>query len=290
MNQRSAFLHWGRSLACALIAMPVAASSSMAQTQEETAAQAAQMASIKARGAVVARAYASPDAAASLPSIAPKVHFEAVNPGEPAGDRLGPARRLAAAVIAQDNPAPRSIVDVGSFTGEFLEAFMQRFPHSHGQWTEPVTGNEANAKMRLERFGKNVDYVIGCPSRDISQGCLPQGFDVLLTSWLSIHQNLAGIRAFYRQAADKLPSGGWVVNLDHVSFGQSPWTKRVNGAREELASSGINAIVEGPPVHHTDYVVPSLEEQLAGLKDAGFTDVKVVWQRLDTVLLMARKN
>jgi len=90
--------------------------------------------------------------------------------------------------------------------------------------------------------------------------------------------------------AAELPSGGWLVNMDHVSYGNSPWTRRVDGAREELASGGMNAIVEGPPVHHADYVTPSLEKQLAALKDAGFTDVQVVWRRLDTVLFMARKN
>jgi SAM-dependent methyltransferase len=264
--------------------------SAPAMAQDASAVQATQLASVAQRAAVVARAYAKPDAAASLADIAPKVHFEAVNPGEPAGDRLGAARRLAAAVVAQDLPAPRSIVDVGSFTGEFLEAFMQRFPQSHGQWTEPVTGNEDNARLRLARFGKQVDYVIGCPSRDISQGCVPRNVDVLITSWLSIHQNLDGIRRFHREAAARLPSGGWLVTLDHAGAAGPAWTRRLEGAREELASSGINAIVEGPPVHHADYATPSLASQLASLKDAGFTDVSVVWQRLDTVLLMARKG
>lgn len=290
MEQRKNRLARGRSIACALAIAPLCTLPSMAQTIQEYAVQAAQIASIRAQGAVIDRAYARPDPAASLPGISPLVHFEAVNPREPAGDRLGPARRLAASIVAQDKPAPRSIVDVGSFTGEFLEAFMQRFPSSHGQWTEPVTGNENNAKMRLARFGQHVDYVIGCPSRDISQGCVPKDVDVLLTSWLSVHQNLAGIRKFYQEAARMLPPGGWLVNLDHVSYGTSPWAQRVTAAREELASSGINAIVEGPPVHHPDYVTPALDDQLAALKDAGFTDVNVVWRRLDTVLFMARKN
>ena len=287
MEQRKNRMTRGRGLICALVIAPVCSLPSMAQTAGEDAVLAAQMASIRAQAAVVGRAYARPDPAVSLPGIAPLVHFEAVNPGEPAGDRLGPARRLAAAIVAQAKPAPHSIVDVGSFTGEFLEAFMQRFPSAHGQWTEPVTGNEDNAKKRLARFGGHVDYVIGCPSRDISQGCVPKDVDVLLTSWLSVHQDLAGTRRFYREAAQRLPSGGWLVNLDHVA---SPWTQRVAGAREELASSGINAIVEGPPVHHPEFVTPALDDQLAALKEAGFTDVNVVWRRLDTVLFMARKN
>jgi len=274
----------------AIVLMQLAAVSAFAQTPEDQAIASAQSASMKASRAAVARAYAKPDSAADLPSIAPMVHFEAVNPGEPGGDRLGAGRRLAAAIVAQDNPHPRLIVDVGSFTGELLEAFMQRFPQSHGQWTEPVTGNEDNAKRRLARFGANVDYVIGCGSRDISLGCVPKGVDVMLTSWLSIHQNLTGIQKWYKEAYQMLPSGGWVVNMDHISYGDSPWAKRVSGAREELASSGANAIVEGPPTHHLDYVTPTLDQQLDALHAAGFTDVQVVWRRLDTVLLMARKN
>lgn len=261
-----------------------------AMTPEEQAVQAAQQASIRASLASVARAYARPDAAASLPSIAPLIHFEAVNPGEPLGDQLAAPRRLAASIVAQDNPEPRSIVDVGSFTGEFLEAFMQRFPTAHGQWTEPVTGNEGNAKKRLARFRSNVDYVIGCPSRDIGKGCVPKGVDVLITSWLSIHQDLTGVRKFYHEAAAMLPHGGWLVNLDHISYGDSRWTRRVKGAREDLASSGINAIVEGPPVHHPQFVTPSMKQQLTAFHDAGFNDVQVVWRRLDTALFMARKN
>lgn len=260
------------------------------QTTEQSAVEAAQAASFKAWSAQIARAYATPDAAATLPSISPLVHFEAVNPGEPAGDRLGPVRRLAAAIVAQDKPEPRHIVDVGSFTGELLEAFMQRFPGARGQWTEPVTGNENNAKRRLARFGSNVDYVIGCPSRDISQGCVPKDVDVLLTSWLSIHQNLDGIRKFYREAYAMLPAGGWLTNLDHISYGDAIWRKWIAGAREELASSGSNAVIEGPPVHHAEFVTPTLEEQLTAMHDAGFKNVRVVWRRLDTVLFMARKD
>ena len=228
--------------------------------------------------------------AKSLPDIAPLVHFEAVNRNEPEGDRLGPARRLAATIVAQDKPSPNLIVDVGSFTGEFLEAFMEQFPESHGQWTEPVETNHENAKKRLGRFGDHVTYVIGCASRDISLGCVPKGVDTLITSWLSIHQNLPGIQKFYRDAAAMLPSGGWVANLDHVKADSPGWGPALQNARALASGEGLVAVTEGPPVHHKDYVTPTLEQQLAALRDAGFEDPQVIWRRLDTVLLMARKK
>jgi SAM-dependent methyltransferase len=226
----------------------------------------------------------------ALPDISPLIHFEAVNPREPAGDRLGPVRRLAAAVVAQDPSPPKLIVDVGSFTGEFLEAFMQRFPGSHGQWTEPVDNNRVNAGKRLARFGDHVDYVIGCASRDISLGCVPKGVDTLITSWLSIHQDLPGIRKFYSEAAHMLPAGGWLINLDHVGYGGDAWEQRLQGARAEAMEEGLSAVTEGPPVHHKEFVTPTLDQQLAAFKAAGFDDVQVVWRRFNTVLFMARKR
>jgi SAM-dependent methyltransferase len=251
---------------------------------------ATQSASLAASKAAVERAYARKDPAQELDSIAPLVHFESVNSGEPAGDRMGAPRRLAAAIVAHDNASPRLIVDVGSFTGEFLEAFLQRFPNSRGQWTEPVTSNEANARKRLGRFGRNVDYVIGCPSRDISLGCVPKGVDVLLTSWLSIHQDLVGIRKFYQEAGRMLPPGGWVAVLDHVSDGGEPWRRGFQAAREELAPAGLIGVVEGPPAHHADFHPASVDQHLAALRAAGFEEGQVIWRRLDTALIMARKH
>ena len=217
------------------------------------------------------------------------IRYQANNPREPGGDKLEEPRRLAADIVATDKPDPKLIVDVGSFTGEFLEGFMERFPNAHGQWTEPVTGNRDNAKRRFERFGDRLDYVIGCASRDISLGCVPKGVDVLLTSWLSIHQNLPGIQKFYKLAYGMLPSGGWMMNLDHVTVGE-PWDGRLKAARTNATKEGLMATIEGPPVHHPDYVTPTLDQQLAGVRAAGFTDVAVVWRRLDTVLIMARKK
>lgn len=231
-------------------------------------------------------AQAAPPAAAP----APIVPYEAQNPNEPGSDRLSTPRRLAAAIVAQEQPEPHKVVDVGSFTGEFLEAFLEQFPAAHGQWTEPVETNRGTAARRLARFGDRVDYVIGCPGRDISQGCVPRDVDVLITSWISIHQNLAGIQKFYKLAAERLPSGGWVANLDHVASGDAAWDRRLKGARPVAVDEALAATIEGPPVHHADFKTPTLDDQLAALRSAGFDDVAVVWRRLDTVLIVARKH
>ena len=80
------------------------------------------------------------------------------------------------------------------------------------------------------------------------------------------------------------------MNLDHVAYAGGPWEKWFDGARNELSVEGLNAVIEGPPVHHPDYKTPTIEEQIAALKAAGFDDPQVVWRRFDTVLIMARKR
>ena len=220
------------------------------------------------------------------PSLPPIIHYEAVNPGETfaGGDQLAEPRKIAAAVVAIDNPSPRMIVDVGSYTGEFLEALLEKFPAAHAQWTEPVETNRINAQRRFARFGDRVDYVIGCPSRDLSKGCVPKNVDVLITSWVTHHQGPDGLAEFYKDAAGLLPPGGWLANLDHITEPNSAWEQRFQTAR-----LSFQTVVQGPPMHG-QHPIATLEQHMAGLHAAGLDDVAVVWKSFDTVLIMARKK
>jgi len=286
------FMTKGRIFAASssMILMAALAATTMLQTAAAQTAEKANEAGAKA-GAPAAPAQGEPTAQGFTikmpPALPALVHYEAVNPGETfgGGDKLALPRQIAAAVVAQDTPSPKMIVDVGSFTGEFLEAFMEKFPAARGQWTEPVDGNRVNAQRRFARFGDRLDYVIGCPSRDISKGCVPKNVDVLLTSWLTIHQNREGIYKFYKEAAEMLPSGGWIANLDHIAYADPDWTNRMKTARLEFFQ-----VTEGPPIHHPDYKVMTLDDHLNAFKAAGFDDVQVVWQSFNTVLFMARKK
>jgi hypothetical protein len=209
-----------------------------------------------------------------------------MNPGETfvGGDQLSEPRKIAAAVVATDNPSPKMIVDVGSYTGEFLEALLEKFPAAHGQWTEPVDSNKLNAQRRFARFGDRVDYVIGCPHRDLSLGCVPKNVDVLITSWVTHHQGPDGVAKFYKDAASLLPSGGWLANLDHVSEPDSTWERRLQAAR-----LSFQTVVQGPPMHG-QHPIATLQQHMEALHAAGLDDAAVVWKSFDTVLIMARKR
>ena len=201
-------------------------------------------------------------------------------------DDMYVTRKLAADVLAAALPAPRHIVQVGAFQGEFLEVFLDRFPSSPGSWIEAVTSrhNLAPTQKRLARLGNRIDFRWGCARRDLGPGCtLPPGTDVVLIEWLSIQQTLDGIYRIYRQGADKLPQGGWIINVDHVSYG-GRWEQPIRKSVLEFRRPQV----EGPPVHYPQFRVPTVDEQLAAMRAAGL-DAQVVWQSFNTVLLMGRK-
>jgi hypothetical protein len=192
--------------------------------------------------------------------------------------------RVAAAVVAEGLPAPKYLVQIGAFQGQFLSVFLDRFPNARGQWTEGEDRAMPIAKQRLAQFGDRVSFVIGCPLRDISAGCVPKETDVIISEWVSIHQSLDGMYKIYRAAAGQLPPGGWLVILDHVSFGGTGWESQL-----QAAAKGFRTEAEGPAIHHADYRVPTADEQVGAMRAAGF-DVQVVWQSFNTVLFMGCKR
>jgi hypothetical protein len=196
-------------------------------------------------------------------------------------------RRIAAAVVAAAKPTPRRVVQVGAHQGEFLDVFMERFPASRATWIEAVTSkhNQAPARQRLARLGERVDFRFGCARRDLGPGCqLPEDTDVVIIEWLSIQQTLAGMQRIFGDAAAKLPVGGWIVHLDHVTF-TGQWQQRMATAVQGFRRPEW----EGPPVHYPQFRVPTKDEQLAALRGAGF-DAEVVWQSFSTILIVGQKK
>jgi hypothetical protein len=211
------------------------------------------------------------------------VPFQAVH-GNNEPDKLSRPRLLAPAIVDQFGYTPHKVADVGAFQGEFIEAFLARFPKAEGLWTDPVDVTQAVAKKRLARFGDRVTYKLTCLDRDISDGCIPKDTDVILSSWVSMHQPIQGMAKFDSEAYAQLPSGGWLILLDHIGIdADNPFAGPLKAAMKEF-----HAAQEGPAARFK--TEPSIEEQVYALKDAGFENVQVVWQDLTDALFMARKN
>ncbi|HKN96261.1 MAG TPA: class I SAM-dependent methyltransferase [Pseudonocardiaceae bacterium] len=200
--------------------------------------------------------------------------------GDNQGDLLDMPRRVSAALVAQDRPGTRLVVDVASGPGAFLEVYLDEFPEAHGVWSDASPTMMAEAEQRLARFGDRVEFVIA----DMTDtGWLPAGVDVITTSRASHHLDRDSLHGYYREAATHLAPGGWLVNLDHIGPGE-PWNERLRSARKRFVPPR-----SGRSSHRHDYPLCSLDDHLSGFAAAGVPDVEVAWRAFVTVLLTGRK-
>ena len=204
--------------------------------------------------------------------------------GDTFRDMLEFPRRMAAAIVAADNPEPACIVDVGSGPGAFLAVFLEQFPSARGVWTDASKAMLDLARERLAPFGDRVDYHIA-DMTDLAAAAVPSGVDVITTSRAAHHLDRAGLAGFYAQAAAKLAPGGWLVNLDHIGPAGpgEVWDKRLRAARKQfgVAQSGTK--------HHHNYPLTSVQDHLDAFGAAGITDVEIPWRAFYTCLFLGRK-
>jgi SAM-dependent methyltransferase len=213
--------------------------------------------------------------------------------GDAFRDLLEFPRRLAAVVVAGDNPAPATIVDIGAGPGAVLEVFLERFPGARGVWSDASEAMLDLAAERLAPFGDRVEYVLADMTALGGTG-LPDQADVITTSRAAHHLDSAGLAGFYAAAAQRLKPGGWLVNLDHVGPASQAgppaeagfddvWDQRLRAARKAFGVSS-----DGPK-HHHHYPLTSVRDHLDAFGAAGITDVEVPWRAFFTCLFMGRK-
>jgi trans-aconitate methyltransferase len=223
----------------------------------------------RTQGAQAAAAWLDPDFARSWAD------------GDSLRDLLDFPRRMAAGIVAGDNPAPQVIVDIAAGPGAVLAVFLERFPQARGTWSDASRAMLAMAEERLAPYGDRVDFRLADMTA-LDDAGLPAGADVITTSRATHHLDRAGLISFYAAAAERLKPGGWLVNLDHIGPDEV-WDQRLRAARKAF---GVGS--DGPK-HHHNYPLTSVQDHLDALGMAGFTDVEVPWRAFVTCLFMGRK-
>jgi trans-aconitate methyltransferase len=192
---------------------------------------------------------------------------------------LDTPRQIALAVMAEAGTDLGLAADIGSGPGDFLAAFLTRFPAARGIWWDVSAAMRDIAQSRLGEFGDRVNYRLG----DLTEvNTLPDRLGVIITSRALHHLTVPELRGFYGRAAAGLSPGGWIANIDHVRLGD-PWGQRARAARTRLL--GPNRATH-PHLHP----LPSLTDHLDAMRAAGFGDAGVVWQAFATHLIMGQKG
>jgi SAM-dependent methyltransferase len=191
-------------------------------------------------------------------------------------------RRIAAQLVADDNPGLGLVIDIASGPGDFLAVFLEEFPTARGLWTDVSQPMLELARPRLGPHGDRVAFQ-AADMTDLSG--LPYGVGAMTTSRATHHLQRTELLDFYAQAASHLAPGGWLVNLDHIGPGDR-WNTRLRAARERFVAPAQ----DGSGQHRHDHPQPTVQDHLDGYAAAGITDVQVVWRAFLTCLFMGRRE
>jgi len=208
-------------------------------------------------------------------------------------DLLGFPRLMAAGIVAADNPAPETVVDIGAGPGAVLAVFLERFPSAKGVWSDASEAMLELARDRLAPFKDRVEYRLA-DMTDLDDAGLPAAADVITTSRAAHHLDKDGLNAFYAAAAARLTPGGWLVNLDHIGPASQAgppatagfddvWDRRLREVRRMFG------ITPDGPKHYHNYPLTSVQDHLDAFGAAGITDVEIPWRAFYTCLFMGRK-
>lgn len=192
-------------------------------------------------------------------------------------------RRIAAAIVKEDRPRTRRLIDVGSGTGEFLAVFLDEFPDATGVWTDASPAMLEIAKERLAPYGDRVEFRL-VDMTAIADASLPSDVDVVMTSRAAHHLDRTGLFRFYADAGHLLAPGGWLINLDHIGPRDDDWDKLMRAVRKRFQPPAKAA-----RPHHHNYPLTSVRDHDEALDAAGFTDHETAWRGLITCLFTARK-
>jgi len=188
---------------------------------------------------------------------------------------------MTADLLAQDDEPVRTVLDVGSGPGAFLDAVLARLASARGIWTDVSDAMRSIASDRLSAYGDRVAYRL-LDVGDLLQVASPGSLDAVVTSRLTHHLDPSELAAFYAQAASLLRARGWIANLDHVRL-DDPWAAFLAAARAQI-------VPPNPSPHGHDRPHPTLEDHVVALGRLGDLDVVVPWRAYSSVLVVARRR
>lgn len=194
-----------------------------------------------------------------------------------------------AAVWAMEAPAPKpAILDVGAGTGLMSAFLLEKFPDAR---LTLMDISENMLDMSRKRFATRPDteYIL-C---DYSRSELGGPYD-LVCSALSIHHLLPGDkRQLFRGIYRALKPCGMFVNADQAE-GETPYfRKRYLDYWNDFLQSGPMTEAEHAEILKRRDTLDRNEKlsvQMTWLKEAGFSDVDVVYRNRTFIVTVARRT
>ena len=195
-----------------------------------------------------------------------------------------------AALWAAEIPPLRkspAILDIGAGTGILSELMVQRYPGAIITLLD-ISENMLELAKRRFQARANIHFIIA----DYSREDFGKEYDIICSA-LSIH-HLTNVnkRGLYRRIFEALNRGGLFINADQVQ-GESEWMHQRNLEYwdEFIMHAGLPRKEAEAVLSRRDRYdrMEKLSVQLRWLREAGFSDMELVYKNRPFVVFLGRK-
>ena len=206
---------------------------------------------------------------------------------------------LLADLIPFGKDDPITILDVGGGYGRVSAVMLEAFPRARvtlHDYAEPML---THARALLAPYGDRVSYVkADLFARDWLEAA-GGPFDAVVSA-IALHnlQDPGRLREIYREIHDVLGDGGCFLNLDignassrdmHARYGKVSHARRQRKIAAAERRGETAEIPSGPGSDPRTWEWPpfpaDVDEQLAWLRDAGFSQADCFWKDLGNALV-----
>lgn len=210
--------------------------------------------------------------------------------------------------LVQRGIGPLLVVDAGGGSGRLIERVLDRLTEASGVVIDQSEPFLALAAKRLERFGPKAQ-LFQLRLQDDWMPQLASQADAIVSMSAIHHLTPDEKRSFFVRCYSTLKPGGLLINGDEIRPADDDaylqellqWEEHMT---HQIATGGIPAAFAetlqkwrsrnidnfSVPKKSGDDCHETAETQLDYFRDAGFTDVKVAWQRQMWAVMMAEKT
>lgn len=198
-------------------------------------------------------------------------------------------REYLAELLAFDEAAEFTFLDLGAGTGAASQAILSHYPRSTAILADFSVEMMAAGEQALAPFAGRYQFI----QFDMSGGSwpieIPGDLDAVITSMCIHHLPDERKQSLFAEILDHLAPRRWYFNYDPVKADdpavEDLWN-RINDRHDpEAARLRTNPTPQERErrENHVRYLIP-LQPQLGYLRNAGFAGVDVYWQYLDNVI------
>lgn len=185
---------------------------------------------------------------------------------------------------------PSRFVDLGAGPGTVAAAVLKAFPRSEAVCVDFAAGRIDVGERYLAPFAGRFAYV----EQDLAalrwEHLLEGPFAAVVSAYAIHHVTDDRKRALYREIYEHLQPGGAFMHFEVIRAPNLPleglyWAKEgTPGASAWERRERLAAVPEPIPPRPPERAVPTLDEQLTWLREAGFVSVDCYWRTLPLAL------